>query len=374
MAKQKKDTTNPKPDDEQEFTEETFVPEDVQAMDLARQYAGEEGISLRIYRQLKGGYRDLEFLLEMQPSEFTPSLLQEEPYNGGKFRLHFVSPTGFVANKGITIASRPTVKPAQPDALQPVMQVMMDGFSKMADAMKAMVPQSQSRADMLGELKLMAEFLRPQNAGNGGVIGELETVRKVFDLVKTLTPNPVVAVGESGEVNTGQTMLNIFDKFLTSVMEAKRGEAAPQPVQGTLNAPVEKEIPSQLEDDALNEIRMFSRMLCKQASVGGDVEIYANMVLDNAEEKAILEFINSADWFEKLVSFEPDIGKFRPWFDELRNAIIEMTTPDPDEIAAAKAAEGAALTVAPGSGTVAGDGSASAPIQPAPDADAALTT
>ncbi len=53
------------------ITEESYTPEDLAVADMLAEL-GEEGVSVRIYRQGKGGYRDLTLIDEVDIANFNP--------------------------------------------------------------------------------------------------------------------------------------------------------------------------------------------------------------------------------------------------------------------------------------------------------------
>ena len=318
------------PPQETQESEPEFVPEDVQVMRLAAEYAGNSGVKLRIYREGKGGYRDLTLLEEMDPTEFSPMMLREEPYNGGKFRLHFVSPTGLVANRGLTIAPRPA-NHQNANGIVQLQGMILEGFQKLAEAIKPVATQVQpSRRELLEEMQLMAAMFQPKQQAAPDPMNAFAMLREVMALSKTLTPSPAVATDGNGEVNTTVTLLNLADKYFGNLLEAKKQQST-QPVLPSPDVIPFNQPAAISEDETVIQMKAFAKMLCSQAAINGDVELYANMILDNADEQQILEFINKPDWFESLSSFAPDVSKYRAWFDELRSALIEMTTPEPAE-------------------------------------------
>lgn len=315
---------------------EDFVPDDLKAMQLAQQYSGDEGIKIRVYREGKGGYRDITLLAEVLPSEFNPIMLQSEPYNGGRFRLHFVSPTGFVANMAINVAAAPQKPTASMDSQ--VLTVINENFKQLGEMLSRVIaPQSvvqqPTRMQLLEEMRLMAEMFRSpvaQPAQSASPLDAFKMMREFVELQKVIAP-PVVAT-TNGEVNTTATLINVAERFFTNLLEAKKLDAErmnqqnpppPLPVQQIAHIPA-----TETQPKGNDEMLMFVRMLCTQAKAKGDIETYANMILDNVPEPVALEFVNAPDWFEKIASIEPEVIAHKDWFNELRAAIIEMLEPD----------------------------------------------
>lgn len=327
-------------------------PADVEVLTLAQEFGSQEGVVLRIYRQGKGGVRDLTLLDEIAPSEFAPMMLADEPYNGGTFRLHFRSPTGLVANKQLTVAPRrKALTGAAPEVAQ-LHETMQRGFSMLAEAMAkaiqpaAPVPQP-TRRELIEEMAAIASLFRqsaaPQPAADP--LSALKMVREFSEVAKSLVPAPAV-VTDGGEINTTATLLNLADKYFSSLSKMKN-EAETAHVAAL---PQPQPQPEQSREDGMQQLRAFAKMLCVRAAGGADVETYANLILDEVGDETARQFVESADWFEKLSEIAPEAKNYRAWFDELRQALIDMTTPDPEE----KAAE---LTAPPAPGTIPGSGS-----------------
>lgn len=84
--------------------------------------------------------------------------------------------------------------------------------------------------------------------------------------------------------------------------------------------------------------------LIKQAEAGKDPGLYAELLLDQIGAPAVLDFVGKEDCYEKLLAIEPAIEAYRPWFEALRTAILEITREDDDltgdEIASQNGIEG----------------------------------
>ncbi len=70
--------------------------------------------------------------------------------------------------------------------------------------------------------------------------------------------------------------------------------------------------------------------LIKQAESGKDPGLYAELLLDQIGAPAVLDFVGQDDCYDKLLVIEPAIAAYRPWFEALRAAILEITHEDAD--------------------------------------------
>jgi hypothetical protein len=70
----------------------------------------------------------------------------------------------------------------------------------------------------------------------------------------------------------------------------------------------------------------------QQAAHNNHPETYANLILDSVPETPLFEFVNRPDALDYLVSLNPKVQEFRPWFAELIRLIhLELTTPVTDD-------------------------------------------
>jgi hypothetical protein len=80
----------------------------------------------------------------------------------------------------------------------------------------------------------------------------------------------------------------------------------------------------------LKQVMMRQQLawLVKQASVGKNPDLYAELLLDQVGEKIVLEFIGKPDALEQLATVDPRVKDYSVWFEELRGCILELTAPE----------------------------------------------
>lgn len=80
----------------------------------------------------------------------------------------------------------------------------------------------------------------------------------------------------------------------------------------------------------LRQVMMRQQLawLVKQASVGKNPDLYAELLLDQVGEQTVLEFIGKPDALEQLAGIEPRVKDYNVWFEELRGCILELTAPE----------------------------------------------
>ena len=90
--------------------------------------------------------------------------------------------------------------------------------------------------------------------------------------------------------------------------------------------------------------------------------------MDQVGEPAVLEFIGKADAMEQLIALEPAVANFKPWFEALKTAILELTADEDDLTDAGNAGENGTQGV-----TIEGEGTRAVP-DPDGHGDATVNT
>lgn len=113
--------------------------------------------------------------------------------------------------------------------------------------------------------------------------------------------------------------------------------------------------------------------LIKQAESGKDPGLYAELLLDQIGAPAVLDFCGQDDCYDKLLAIEPAIANFRPWFEALRAAILEITREDADltddEIASQNGIEGEIIPAEADTGAISDAANPGNVSEPTPGAD-----
>lgn len=90
----------------------------------------------------------------------------------------------------------------------------------------------------------------------------------------------------------------------------------------------------------LNWLRNQTVALCDRAARGKSPELYAEVLLDNLPDYItpgdLLARLQAPDAIDQLGQVNADVLKYRPWFEELRKAIVEFLQPENDGAAPAE--------------------------------------
>lgn len=331
--------TMPPPEPEPEL-----LPDDIEFQALLHEYGENSGASIRIYRQGRGGYRDLTFIGEMSPSEFSPARLQEPPYNGGEFRLHFRDDTGLRGNRLLKIEPRQqAVAPASDTA--GILAAMQEGFRSMSEALaKVLQPAPQpSRAEFLAELAAIRNLFAPAQTGPSS--SELmEMFLRGMTMAREMAPSPGEATGNDVLLEATKTLLPAIIKQIDAAPDAGTMQQIPQPnpapVQHSIPTPPQSAQTSAPQSTQGNPqmnvmVRAFAGILLAQAQQNSDPAPYAAMILDNVPEETVRKFIEPETWFDEFTKHLPQAKQYQEWFAELRNIVLEMlNAPEEDDGAA----------------------------------------
>lgn len=337
--------------------EDDYEPEDIAIMQMLSELGTDSEATVRVYRQGKMGHRDLTYLFECPPDEFSPTLLQEEPYNGGEFRIHARSKNGIIANRAIKVAPRPSNKPTQDQALQP----MQAQISSLTSAVEALLKQATavpvasvpSRHDLIQELLVMRDIFTPANQVQVPQQDPFIMMRSMLELSKDLG---LVrgGSGEGGEPSTLDVLMKAMDVFGKPLAEglARVQQQAPQrpavAVPVTNSVPVARSAPiplpgaapgpeqlkylpdteNQEEQNVEFLIRRFVKQLCDQAAIDTDPTPWGMIIVDQLPEEKVRELINDPDWLKKLAAYDARVQQYAGWFEELKQIIPDLLTPD----------------------------------------------
>jgi len=99
------------------------------------------------------------------------------------------------------------------------------------------------------------------------------------------------------------------------------------------NAPpmaVQTEQVKQSEADQMGiMLTMQVNNLVNQAAAGKDPALYADLIIDNMSEAQIREFLGRPDLKALLVSINPNVSNYWPWFEKLQSEVMAgLTMPE----------------------------------------------
>ena len=102
--------------------------------------------------------------------------------------------------------------------------------------------------------------------------------------------------------------------------------APPRPTgDAQVDADAKREYEMGLQKMVLQQQLAF---LLRQAATNKDPELYAELLLDQAGAEKVLAFVGQENALDELVALNGDVANYRPWFEALRTAILELTAPE----------------------------------------------
>lgn len=327
-----------------ETPEPEFTPEDVAVSELLSEL-GDDSATVRIYRQGKGGYRDLTLISEVGIAEFTPIMLSHPPYNGGVFRIHARSAGGLKVNRELKVEPAPvTLAPSAPAVPIPSAQDIAKTVAEtlavtLAPMLTALQRPPENPLSTLEGIRAIAEITRPQ--GLPPVTAQGPDAFKLMDSVVSMADRLAGLRGGGGDGDGPGLMTTLVREFGPMLREAiaKNPEAVGRVVssiQGGQTAPVSTLPPSatagnnpdnMTEEQRMNimrqgQIRLGLQFLCMQAAANNDPVLYADVVLDNVPAEDLKAMLAADDWIERLAQFHPQVRNFGEWFNTLKTEIL----------------------------------------------------
>jgi hypothetical protein len=320
---------------------------------LIGEFTGAADIVVNVYRQGEG--KNISFLFRTSPDEMSGGEIMErcrDNYGTGDYRIHIRQGPRIVHNRGFSVEARKEPDPITTQAsgtadILALMQannasnsqMFMATMTAMAEALKGREPPPPPdpvamQNSMIQALVALKGLAVPEQPAKDPV----ELLIQGVQLAAELKPS-------EGDTNANDLVLAGLKAFAPTITEATRQglahQAAGQPQPGAPGAPGApgpgRPGDQQTTADAAREkevglrqvmMRQQLAWLVKQASVGKNPDLYAELLLDQVGEQTVLEFIGKPDALEQLAGIEPRVKDYSVWFEELRGCILELTAPE----------------------------------------------
>jgi len=332
--------------------------DDIQALDalegMVAEFAGAQGTVVNIYRQGEG--KNLSFLFRTNPDEMTGGEIMErcrDNYGTGDYRVHIRDGARIVKNAPFSVEAKKEPDPAQAagnsnmelitimqSSNQNMMAMFQTTMAAFAEAFKGNqnqtpaidpVAMQQSMIQSVAALKSMSE---PKDESKSAV----DMFVQGITLAKDLSP-------KDGETNSSDILVKALEMFGGPMAEMAKANLPGQSVPGlpapeTAPNPMAPPQPTgdpQADADAKREYEMGIQkivlkqqlqFLLRQAAANKDPELYAELLLDQAGEERVLAFVGQENAIDQLISLNGEVQNYRGWFEQLREAILELTAPD----------------------------------------------
>jgi hypothetical protein len=153
---------------------------------------------------------------------------------------------------------------------------------------------------------------------------------KGLELAREIAPRD----GETGTMDVLMEAMRTFGKPLAeaAIMAKASGmqmpdnpAALPAPPQ-QIHAAQPNPIQHPQEDEMTLMLRYYAAQLADQAANDRDPYVYANLLVDNAPEEKLQEFMNTPNLKEYIFSLNQELTKYPDWVDEFIKTVRELLT------------------------------------------------
>lgn len=318
--------------------------DEIQALDalegMISEFSGAADAVVNVYRQGEG--KNLSFLFRTNPDEMTGGEIMErcrDHYGTGDYRIHIRKGPRLVANKPFSVEAKQAPDPA-------TVQTPQMGVAEILAIMQA---SNDRMANMFSEsMRAMAEAFKGRDSAQVDPVAMQSTIMQSVAALKQMTEKPDTSKDavemliqgltlakdlspRDGETNSTDVLLKAIEQFGPPLVNAAAAGAAPgAPGNGQMGPPQDP----QAAADAAREREMGIRQqmirqqlgfLVQNAAAGKNPELYAELLLDQLGERVVLDFIGKPDAMDQLIAIDGNVAQFRPWFESVRAAILELT-------------------------------------------------
>jgi hypothetical protein len=321
--------------------------------DVMAELGGTADAYVNIFRVSEGkDSRGGEFVDSVHPSTFSLMWLRDN-YGGGSYRIHIRAGGRIYGNRHVKIANRlPTTNPANYqqnsntlEGLEKIVGAMQAGFQQLGQLIvqsrPAPIDPQQMQNQMLQNMLTMKQILGPSNPVPVQDAGEkyMDAITKGIELAKSITPR-------EGEVGTMDVLLEAVKNFAgpiaAATMQAQANQQMVAPISGTVPAQIPTSVPAMVmnpapisyaqnqtpEDQMKFVMKYYVDMLVGLAQQQKDPTLYAEWILDQAPTETLDQIFASPDIIGWLASFNSEVNNHRPWFEQLKQSLYDLTAPD----------------------------------------------
>jgi len=234
-----------------------------------------------------------------------------------------------------TPATAPGIGADLPALFAQQQATMLDGFRMLAESLKpAPQPPAPSMMEQLQVFAQLQGLMGGNHKQSGPDFGQmLDVLKQGMELGRS--------GGEQSMLDVLMRGIETFGPVITEAVKAgaqnpaliQQAQAMPQN-QAAIAAPVpeiQTQQPQNEDEMGILQNQILKQsigFLVKQAQAGNDPDTYANMVLDQMDEKTLTEFVNRPDWLDFLAQYNAGVKEpaNAAWFGELRVILIAYLT------------------------------------------------
>jgi len=261
-------------------------------------------------------------------------------------------------------------EPRQGDSTAALASVMAQGFQQLGELIvkasaKPDVDPLQQMQALAGIMRTMMPAAVPAAPAGPGFM-ELLNMVKTFNDVAGIGAKSALPEGADSSTALMMAGMDMFKPVIAKAMEQKAGQAATaqaQP-QAALPAPDVQTPEQESEDFMLFKLQL--KAANKAAASGADAADFADTIFAILPDPVLQGMAFDPAWFDYLVKAVPDCAAHKAWYEQVRNALVEIAVEDGIFIRAADGALTLAAEPAQNAANNAGTTADAAGIKPAP--------
>lgn len=291
--------------------------------------------TISVYRINKGG-RKPEYCGQYSPADMSEQSLMDTiaaDHGGGLFRVRVYRNGRLYRNREIQIS--PTVKrkesaPTTSDgrALESVVNTLNQVVLEQRNAPKqsSLMETAAALAPFAPVFVALIDKMRPSNGvemltGIIGAVAQLKELSGEASPAREKSPMEIVA-----DVVTKSPLLGMINGVPTQIPQQAQPPQIQAPTQPT---------PEQLD---MEQVKFQINYLVGRAKNNSSPELYAEFVLDNVPG-SFLKYLHAPNALDIIASIQPDVLRFRQWFETLIQYVQSAETNAPDDSAETYAPE-----------------------------------
>jgi len=261
----------------------------------------------------------------------------------------------------------PEVRPG--DNTAALAGVMAQGFQQLGELI--VKASAKPDVDPLQQMQALAGIMRTMMPAAVPAAPPGPGFMELLNMVKTF--NDVAGIGaksalpEGADSSTALMMagMDMFKPVIAKAMEQKAGQpATPTQPQAALPAPEAQPVETESEEFMLFKLQL--KAANKAAASGADAADFADTIFAILPDPVLQGMAFDPAWFDYLVKAVPDCAAHKAWYEQVRNALVEIAVEDGIFVRAADGALTLAAEPAQNAANNAGTPADAAGIKPAP--------
>lgn len=277
-----------------------------------------------IHRILGAGNMPEQYCTRFPADKFDIGQIQQmlaSDYGAGDYRIRIYIKGRVKGNKLLAIAGKIDNKKevSQTGEAASILETVLNRMEANNRQMLQMLQQNaqpQDRSAMLQEMLLFKQLFSSDKPAQSGGLGQIS---ETIELLRSLGMN----VGHTLDQPKEEGFTDLIDKMSPLLEAAINSQNKPaNPPQPKINP----ELARQNQMNLMQKMMLKAKLepFLKAAAKNSDHVVYAEMLIDQVDEKTVLEYANNPNVLGELIKAEPRIAQFKPWFLDLLEHVRAM--------------------------------------------------